>query len=98
MTVLCLSENYEKACLVAIGSVIWTTDASGFFGTALSRDGRTLYRLVVEMLPSGNGWDWSVWRAGDVTAAVGQGVGFSRAGAQASAEEAARAWDAANQP
>jgi hypothetical protein len=82
---------------MAIESFVWETDGAALFGTAISNDGQTLYHLIVEKLPSGSGWDWSVWRAGDTTAAIGQGTGFTSANTQAGAEEAARAWDTANQ-
>jgi hypothetical protein len=81
---------------MTIESIVWETDADTLFGTATSSDGHRPYRLIVEKLPSGMGWDWSVWRAGDPSTAIGHGTGFTSANAQASAEEAARVWDAAN--
>jgi hypothetical protein len=79
-------------------SVIWESDGIALFGTATSSQGQVLYRLAVEILPGGGGWDWSVWRADAAATAIGHGTSASSAIAKASAEEAARAWDAANRP
>jgi hypothetical protein len=78
--------------------VIWTFDGSAVFGAATSTQGNVVYRLIVEELPSGGAWDWSVWRTDKVSSPVGHGTALSHVSARASAEEAARAWDAVNDP
>jgi hypothetical protein len=81
-----------------ISRILWETDGIAWFGTATSSQGQVLYRLAVEILPGGVGWDWSVWRTDAAATAIGHGTAVSNAVAIASAEEAARAWDAANHP
>jgi hypothetical protein len=78
--------------------VIWTFDGRAVFGIATSTHGKVVYRLIVEELPNGGAWDWSVWRTDKVSSPVGYGTALSHVSARASAEEAARASDAVNDP
>jgi hypothetical protein len=83
---------------MTIHIIVWESDGAALFGTGLSAQGQVVYRLVVERLPSGSGWDWSVWRSGDATKSISDGTALSDANAKADAEKAARAWDTANHP
>jgi hypothetical protein len=83
---------------MSIIDIVWQTDGAMLFGVGRSSQGQVLYRLVVERLPGGVGWDWSVWRTDDLAAAISHGTAPSSGDAMADAEAAARAWDAANDP
>ena len=83
---------------MSIYRIDWDSDGIALFGRAMSSQGQVLYRLAVELLPGGGGFDWSVWTTEDATTAIGHGIAVSGMVAVANAEEAARAWDAANDP
>ena len=83
---------------MSIHRIIWESDGIALFGRAMSSQGKVLYRLAVEILPGRGGFDWSVWRTDDAATAIGHGIAVSSRVAVANAEEAARAWEAANHP
>ena len=83
---------------MSIDRFVWNCDGTTLFGTASSAEGQALYRMVVERLADGSGWDWSVWRADDLTTAPRHGTAPTGSDGRVKAEEAARAWDAANPP
>ncbi|HTI82470.1 MAG TPA: hypothetical protein VL614_18615 [Acetobacteraceae bacterium] len=43
----------------------WRKADDAIFATLLARRGGARYHLIVERLPTDNGWDWTVWRRGD---------------------------------
>jgi hypothetical protein len=75
--------------------VCWYNAGDGLLtAVAMESDG-TLYRLVVERLPNGAGWDWSVWRPGEPPGSSQYGDTPDKAAAIAAAERQACNWTAA---
>ena len=71
----------------------WTKADDTLFATLVGRRGRAHYHLVVERLPTENGWDWTVWRVGERPGLCQHGCAPAVATALAAAEGAAHYWD-----
>jgi hypothetical protein len=56
--------------------------------------GGILYHLVIEPLPDGVGWDWTVWRRDEPPEDSQYGEASDRAAAIAAAEDQLRNWTA----
>lgn len=70
----------------------WNKLDDSLFATVASRRRGTRYHLLAERLP-GDGWDWTVWRAGDCPDCAQHGYAPSPKTAMAAAGGAVRHWD-----
>jgi hypothetical protein len=61
----------------------WRHEKWALFATVLIGADRTRYHLVAELLPNWVGWDWAVWRAGDLAGEHGNATAAVSAMAQA---------------
>jgi CheY-like chemotaxis protein len=75
-----------------VGVVSWRKSGGTLFAAARSAEGSISHRLIVERLPSRNGWDWAVWRPGDASDMSRHGRANSAVTAMTAAEQAARCW------
>jgi hypothetical protein len=74
----------------------WRKVDGALFAAAIGgRDGAP-YHLIVEQLPNGSDWDWTVWRPGDAPEDARHGVARDAAAAMRAAEAAARDWDSSS--
>jgi len=74
------------------GVVSWRKSGGTLFAAARSAEGAISHRLIVEQLPSRNGWDWAVWRPGDASDMSRHGRANSAVTAMTAAEQATRCW------
>jgi CheY-like chemotaxis protein len=74
------------------GLVSWQKSGGTLFAAMRSAEGAISHRLVVERLPSRNGWDWAVWRPGEASDVSRHGRANSTVTAMTAAEQAARWW------
>jgi len=71
----------------------WRKVDNALFAAVINGGGQTRYHLIVERLPNGRGWDWTVWRPGDEPRLARHGMASSVAEAMRAAEAAAGDWD-----
>lgn len=71
----------------------WRKVDDALYASVFNGPNSARYHLIVERLPNGRGWDWTVWRPGDAPEAARHGVAPSAADAMRAAEIAARQWD-----
>jgi RNA:NAD 2'-phosphotransferase (TPT1/KptA family) len=76
----------------------WRKVDEALFAAVINGSDRTRYHLIAERLPSGSGWDWTVWRPGDAPEAARHGIAPTAAAAMRAAEAAVRDWDDSNAP
>jgi hypothetical protein len=76
----------------------WRQVDEALFAAVGGGSNNARYHLIVERLPRGSGWDWTVWRPGDAPADALHGVASSAADAMQAAEAAVRDWDAGTAP
>jgi len=72
----------------------WNKADDTMYGNFHARRGQEHYHLVVERLPTNNGWDWTVWRPGDAPELSQHGYAPGLLTAMAAAEEVAQYWHA----
>ena len=72
----------------------WNKADDTLYANLVARHGLEHYHLVVERLPTNNGWDWTVWRPGDAPELSRHGYAPGLATAMAAAEEVAQYWPA----
>jgi hypothetical protein len=71
----------------------WRKVDDALFAAVINGRDRARYHLLVERLPNGSGWDWTVWRPGDPPEAARHGVAPSAAAAMRAAEAAVEEWE-----
>lgn len=64
----------------------WRKIDDGLFAAVINDDDQIRYHLLVESLPNGGAWDWTVWRPGDAPDAARHGIASSAAEAMRAAE------------
>ena len=69
----------------------WRKVDDGLFAAVINGS-KARCHLVVERLPNGHEWDWTVWRPGEPPEHARHGVAASAPAAMRAAEAAARAW------
>jgi hypothetical protein len=70
-------------------SMVWERDGDCFVAAVENDDGRPVWHLVVEPLLSG-GWDWTIWRPGDLAGTALRRPARTVQDAMQAAEQAAR--------
>lgn len=73
----------------------WRNAGDNLLTAIVVGPGGSLYRLVVEPLPNGTGWDWTVWCPDEPPKESRYGYAPDRAAAIAAAEDQLRNWTAA---
>jgi hypothetical protein len=53
--------------------MIWERSGECFYGAAYDAAGRVVWHLVVERLLD-EGWDWTIWRPGDLRGTAERGT------------------------
>jgi hypothetical protein len=77
---------------------LWRKVDESLYAAVIGGRGGLRYHLIVERLPGGDGWDWTVWRPGDPPEAARHGVAPSTVRAMRAAEAAVRSWDNSTSP
>jgi hypothetical protein len=70
----------------------WRKAGDNLFTAVFSGPGGAIYHLVVELLPDGVGWDWAVWRPGELPEKSRYGKASNKAAAIAAVEDQLRHW------
>ena len=73
---------------------VWNKADDTMYADLVAGRGKAHYHLVVERLPTDNGWDWTVWRPGDAPELSQHGYAPGLITAMAAAEAVAKHWHA----